>query len=160
MSTAPLPRAIELHAGSAADLNAVGRVMREAFDPAFGEAWSSAQCLGMLALPGVWLTLAVQDASLAGFAMARVVAGDGELLLLAVSPDMRQAGIGAALLRSVIADARDRGGERLHLEVRAGNSAVGLYRAHGFAQVGQRRGYYRGVDGQSHDAHTYALVLA
>lgn len=159
MSTAPLPRFTELRAGSAADLAAVNRVMREAFDPAYGEAWSAAQCLGMLALPGVWLTLAVDDDLLSGFAMARAVAGDGELLLLAVGPERRGAGIGAALLRSVIADARDRRTERLHLEVRAGNSAVCLYRAHGFEQVGQRRGYYRGLAGQSYDAETYALTL-
>ena len=160
MSTAPLPRFTELRAGSATDLAAVNRVMREAFDPAYGEAWSSAQCLGMLALPGVWLTLAVDDDLLTGFAMARVVAGDGELLLLAVSPDLRRCGIGAALLRNVIAGARERAAERLHLEVRAGNSAIGLYRAHGFDQVGQRRGYYRGVSGQAHDAQTYALTLS
>ena len=159
MSTAPFPRLTELRAGAAADLAAVNRVMREAFDPAFGEAWSPAQCLGMLALPGVWLTLAGDGDLLVGFAMARVVAGDGELLLLAVSPEARGRGVGAALLRSIVADARARTAERLHLEVRAGNGAVALYGAHGFAQVGERRGYYRGIDGRAHDAQTYALPL-
>ncbi len=159
MSTAPRQRFVELRVGAATDLVAVNRVMREAFDPVYGEAWSSAQCLGMLALPGVWLTLAVDDDLLTGFAMARVVAGDGELLLLAVQPDSRGDGIGAALLRSVVADARDRAAERLHLEVRAGNDAVTLYCAHGFAQVGQRRAYYRGHTNQTFDAHTYALDL-
>ena len=159
MSTAPLPRITELRVGDAGDLVAVSRVMQAAFDPAYGEAWSSAQCLGMLALPGVWLTLAGQDGVLVGFAMARAIAGDGELLLLAVDPVHRGHGVGGTLLRSIIADARDRGAERLHLEVRAGNDAVALYRAHGFAQVGQRCGYYRGVDGRAHDAQTYALQL-
>jgi ribosomal-protein-alanine N-acetyltransferase len=159
VSTAPAPRVIELRPGSAADLAAVNRVMTEAFDPSFGEAWSSAQCLGMLALPGVWLTLAVDDDMLAGFAMARVVAGDGELLLLAVQPASRRTGIGAALLRAVIADARERAAERLHLEVRAGNSAVALYRAHGFAEVGRRRDYYRGITGRAYDAQTFALPI-
>jgi ribosomal-protein-alanine N-acetyltransferase len=134
--------------------------MMDAFDPKYGEAWSSAQCLGMLALPGVWLTLAYDDhETLVGFAMARVVAGDGELLLLAVRPASRGEGIGAALLRAIVADARDRAGERLHLEVRASNGAVALYRAHGFVQVGQRRDYYRGSTGQAYDAHTFALEL-
>ncbi|WP_326525428.1 GNAT family N-acetyltransferase [Sphingomonas sp.] len=160
MSTAPQPRFVELRAGAATDMAAVAAVMAAAFDPRFGEAWSSSQCLGMLALPGVWLTLARdEDAAVAGFAMARVVAGDAELLLLAVRPPARGRGIGAALLRSVIADARDRDGERLNLEMRAGNSAVALYRAHGFVQVGARRDYYRGSTGERHDAHTYALTL-
>ncbi len=91
--------------------------------------------------------------------MARVVAGDGELLLLAVEPDRRGHGIGGALLRSIIADAREKRAERLHLEMRAGNPALGLYRAHGFTQVGQRRAYYRGLTGEAFDAHTYALTL-
>ncbi|MES2337001.1 MAG: GNAT family N-acetyltransferase [Pseudomonadota bacterium] len=160
MSTQPRARVIDLRAGSATDLAEVNQVMRAAFDPSFGEAWSSAQCLGMMALPGVWLTLASDDRGrLTGFAMARAVAGDGELLLLAVHPASRGNGIGAALLRSVIADARDHAVERLHLEVRAGNAAVALYRAHGFEQVGQRRDYYRGDTGQAYDAQTFALSI-
>lgn len=157
MSTAP--RFTELHAGGPHDLPAVATLMAEAFDPRFGEAWSSAQCMGMLALPGVWLTLAAHDGMLAGFALARVVAGDGELLLLGVRPPARGRGVGTALLRSVIADAAERHAARLHLEVRAGNSAVGLYRTHGFAQVGQRRGYYRGSSGEAFDAQTFALTI-
>lgn len=158
MSTAP--RVIELRPGDAADLPAVVAVMGQAFDPRYGEAWTLNQCLGMLSLGGVWLTLAEQRGVLAGFALARAMAGDGELLLLGVRPALRGRGIGAALLRSVIADAEARDAERLHLEVRAGNDAVHLYRAHGFAKVGERRNYYRGVTGQSFDAHTFSRQLS
>ncbi len=149
----------ELRAGSPADLANVCAVMTAAFDARFGEAWTSSQCLGMLALPGVWLTLAYRDDVLVGFAMARAIAGEGELLLLAVHPDRRGSGIGAVLLRSVITDAQTRGTEQLHLEVRADNSAIRLYRAHGFAKVGERRDYYRGSDGRRHDAHTFARKI-
>ncbi|MBM3926999.1 MAG: GNAT family N-acetyltransferase [Sphingomonadales bacterium] len=158
MSTAP--RLIDLRLGDINDLNSVVHIMNRAFDPRFGEAWSSSQCIGMLALQGVWLTLACEGEALVGFAMGRAVAGDGELLLLAVEPERRGRGIGGTLLRSVIADARDRRAERLHLEMRAGNPALALYRAHGFTQVGQRRAYYRGLTGEAFDAHTYALSLA
>ncbi|WP_294336101.1 GNAT family N-acetyltransferase [uncultured Sphingomonas sp.] len=158
MSTAP--RLVDLRVGDINDLNSVVHIMNRAFDPHFGEAWSSAQCIGMLALQGVWLTLACEGEALVGFAMARAVAGDGELLLLAVEPERRGRGIGGTLLRSVIADARDRRTERLHLEMRAGNPALALYRAHGFTQVGQRRAYYRGLTGEAFDAHTYAMALA
>lgn len=157
MSTAP--RLVELRSGDVNDLAGVVHIMNRAFDPRFGESWSSAQCIGMLALQGVWLTLASEGDALVGFAMARAVAGDGELLLLAVAPEWRGRGIGGTLLRSVIADARDKRAERLHLEMRAGNSALDLYRAHGFTQVGQRRAYYRGLTGEAFDAHTYALPL-
>jgi ribosomal-protein-alanine N-acetyltransferase len=149
----------DLRPGTPADLPAVSDVMAEAFDPLFGEAWTSAQCMGMLSLPGVWLTLAYRDETLVGFALARGIAGEGELLLLAVRPGWRGNGIGAALLRSVIADAGLRGVDRIHLEVRAGNGAVRLYEAHDFEQVGERRQYYRGRDGRLHDAHSYARKI-
>lgn len=158
MSTAP--RFTELRGGGPADLPAVTAIMADAFDPRFGEAWTSTQCMGMLSLPGVWLTLAIHNGALAGFSLARAIVGDGELLLLAVVPAARQLGVGTALLRGVIADAHERGAERLHLEVRAGNDAVRLYRAHGFVQVGERCAYYRGSTGRSFDAHTYARQLA
>lgn len=159
MSSAP--RLTELRTGAAQDLPAVATIMAEAFDPQFGEAWTSAQCMGMLAMPGASLTLALHDGALAGFALARSIAGEAELLLLAVRPLQRGRGIGAALLRSVIAGAQTgpQRIERLHLEVRAGNPAIALYRAHGFEQVGSRRAYYRGSGGQTFDAHTFARMI-
>lgn len=146
----------ELRCGSAIDLPAIGEVMADAFEPRYGEGWTSSQCMGMLSLPGVWLTLAYREGGLVGFALARAIAGDGELLLIAVRPGWRGCGIGATLLRSVIADAGMRAAERLHLEVRSDNRAIGLYLGHGFVKVGERRGYYRGRDGRLYDAHTYA----
>jgi ribosomal-protein-alanine N-acetyltransferase len=152
-------RMVELVAGSAADIAAVERVMADAFDPQFGEAWTRSQCLGILGMPGVWLTLARFDGAVAGFALARAIIDEAELLLIATDPQHRRKGVGTALLRSVIADARGRGVTRLHLEVRAGNAATALYRAQGFAKVGERRQYYRGRTGQAFDAHSYAAAL-
>ncbi len=152
-------RMTELCTGSAADVAAVEKVMGEAFDPRFGEAWTRSQCLGILSMPGVWLTLARVDGETVGFALARAILDEAELLLLATSPQHRRQGIGAALLRSVIAEARGRGVTRIHLEVRAGNGAIELYRTHGFNKTGERRDYYRGRTGHAFDAHSYALAL-
>lgn len=149
----------ELREGGTQDLGEVTRIMQEAFDPRYGEAWTSAQCLGMLALPGVWLVVASFDGHDAGFALARAIGDEAELLLLATRPAARRRGIAGALLRAVIAEARARGVELLHLEVRAGNDAVRLYRREGFEKVGERRNYYRGKMGQAFDAHTYARKL-
>lgn len=157
MSTGVTP--IDLREGSAQDVAAIAAIMQDAFDPRFGEAWTSAQCLGMLSLPGVWLTLAAIDGADAGFALARSVADEAELLLIATHPECRRRGVAGALLRAVTAEARRRGLSRLHLEVRSGNDAVKLYRCEGFEKVGERRDYYRGKMGQLFDAHTYALAL-
>lgn len=152
-------RTILLRSGDARDIVAVDALMQTAFDPSFGEAWTRSQCIGVLAMPGVRLTLAMVDDVAAGFAMTRSVADEAELLLLGVAPDFRRRGVGTALLRSVEADCIANGIATLHLEVRASNTAVRLYVGHGFVKVGERRAYYRSKTGQAHDAHTYSRKL-
>lgn len=148
-------RSILLRAGNARDIAAVEAIMLAGFDPRYGEAWTRNQCLGVMAMPGVRVTLAYVDDEPAGFAMVRSVADEAELLLLAVDPRQRRRGIGTALLRGVIAEAQAGGIADLHLEVRANNEAIALYTAQGFTKVGERRGYYRGKFGDVYDAHTY-----
>lgn len=139
------------------DLDAVMRVMTDSFDPAFGEAWTAPQCAGLLPLPGVWLTLARHpNGSPLGFALSRVVAGEAELLLLAVRNAAQRRGVGALLIERFIADSTARGADRLHLEVRDGNHAITLYKRYGFAEVGRRRNYYSGSAGERFDALTLA----
>ena len=151
---------IELRAGGAADLPVIDTIMQQAFDPRYGEAWTRGQCLGILAMAGVWLTIATIDGAPAGFALARATGSEAELLLLATLPSMRRCGVGGALLRSVLTDARDRDVSAIYLEVRSGNEAIQLYRAMGFNKVGERKGYYRGKNAQLFDAFTYRLSLA
>lgn len=149
-----------LRAGTPNDLGMVDTIMQRAFDPRFGEAWTRGQCLGILAMPGVWLTMAELNGVDAGFAITRAVANEAELLLLACLPDVRRKGVGGALLRSVINDARDRAATKVYLEVRRGNDALALYRNNGFIQVGERRAYYRGPGNQLFDALTFEKRLA
>ncbi|OQW71036.1 MAG: ribosomal-protein-alanine acetyltransferase [Proteobacteria bacterium ST_bin13] len=151
---------ITLRPGMPADIATIDRIMQRAFDPRFGEAWTRGQCLGILAMPGVWLTLAALNGDVAGFALARAIAGEAELLLLACLPEVRRRGVGGALLRSVINDAQDRSATKIYLEVRRGNEALDLYRSSGFLKVGERLAYYRGTSGQLYDALTFERQLA
>ncbi|MEA3001121.1 MAG: [ribosomal protein S18]-alanine N-acetyltransferase [Sphingomonadales bacterium] len=148
--------AVEVEEGGLLDLEAVMNVMRDSFDPAFGEAWTGPQCAGLLPLPGVWLSLARHGAEIVGFALGRVVASEAELLLLAVRRQSQGRGIGRKLLRRFQEVASRKGAEHLHLEVRDGNHAVGLYTTGGFREVGRRKNYYQGRDGQLYDALTLA----
>lgn len=150
---------IALRPGAPADLGTIDLIMQRAFDPRFGEAWTRGQCLGILAMPGVWLTMAELNGVDAGFAMARVAANEAELLLLACVPEVRRRGVGGALLRSVVNDAQDRAATKVYLEVRRGNEALSLYRSTGFLQVGERRAYYRGKGNESFDALTFERRL-
>ena len=146
--------------GSLRDLDAVMAVMNAGFDPCYGEAWTAPQCAGLLPMPGVWLTLALQGEEVVGFAMARIVAREAELLLLAVKGARQGRGVGRSLLDAFVERASARGAERLHLEVRDGNHAVNLYRRAGFTPVGRRRNYYSGRDGQIYDALTLARPVS
>ena len=145
---------ITISEGGMADLEAVMQVMGDSFDPAYGEAWTSAQCAGLMPMPGVWLSLARTGDDVIGFALGRIVLKEAELLLLAVRQDGQRKGIGRMLLDRFILVAASRGADRLHLEVRAGNPAMNLYLKAGFAEVGRRKNYYTGSDGQIYDALT------
>ena len=142
-----------------ADLDSVMKIMGAAFDPKFGEAWTRSQCAGILPMAGVRLVLAQdkEKSEPCGFSLYRTIADDSELLLLAVSPEAQKQGIGRLLLTEFIEQSRNSGATKIHLEVRDGNNAVELYGSTGFKAVGRRRKYYRGRDGETHDALTFVL---
>ncbi len=142
--------------GGILDLDQVMQVMTDSFDPAYGEAWTAPQCAGLIPMPGVWLTLAREGGSPVGFALARVTVREAELLLLAVKRGSQRKGVGRRLLERFVEDARARGAEQLHLEVRDGNKAMRLYESADFREVGRRKNYYTGADGQIYDALTLA----
>jgi len=147
----------QLLQGAADDLDAVMLVMSAAFPAEYGEAWTRSQCAGILPMTGVKLVLAEDGDNVVGFSLYRTIAEDSELLLLAVHPDSRGHGIGRQLLSHFVEDSKKKGANRIHLEVRDGNSAIDLYRAAGFEQVNRRRNYYRGRGGGSFDALTFVL---
>jgi ribosomal-protein-alanine N-acetyltransferase len=145
------------------DLDRIMAVMTVAFDPAFGEAWTRRQVGDALVLPNTFYLLAGPDGQApgpeepaVGFALSRGAAGEEELLLVAVDPRFRGRGIGTALVKRFIDTARERGMEKLFLEMREGNPAERLYCAMGFEAVGRRRQYYRAARNGPLDAITYA----
>lgn len=155
-STAPLGLTIVRASGD--DLDAVMAIMGAAFDRRFGEAWTRAQCGGILPMAGVTLLLARDSESRpVGFSLARRAADEAELLLIAVDPQAGGRGVGGQLIDRFIADHRAAGASHLHLEVRDGNPAVSLYRSRNFAIAGRRTNYYRGTDGELFDALTMVL---
>lgn len=161
MSTVPSDEAVQLVQGRSTDLPAVMTIMTSAFEATFGEAWTRSQCAGILPMTGVSLMLAHDHERQPpiGFSLFRTIAGEAELLLLAVAPDHQRHGIGRLLLDQFVECARASGANRVHLEVRDGNSAVQMYLQAGFKPVGRRSNYYRGSDGRQYDALTLACEL-
>ena len=148
---------VTLRQGGVDDLDAVMEIMSAAFTASFGEAWTRSQCAGILPMAGVALRLASDDhARITGFSLMRSIAGEAELLLIAVAPAAQQRGIGRALVDDFVAEAVAHGAHRLHLEVREGNLAIALYERAGFGPAGRRRAYYHGRGGETRDALTLA----
>jgi ribosomal-protein-alanine N-acetyltransferase len=151
---------VQLATGTTSDLDGVMEVMTTAFESGFGEGWSRSQCAGILPLSGVTLTVARDSAGqIRGFSLQRSVAGESELLLLAVHRSAQRCGIGGRLVDRFIDSSRAAGATRLHLEVRDGNRATAMYEGFGFAPAGRRSDYYRGSDGRLFDAVTMVLDL-
>lgn len=70
-----------------------------------------------------------------------------ELMRIAVTPDYRGKGIAKAIIERMITCAKERGCERMMLEVRESNtSARELYKRCGFCEISIRKGYYDGED--------------
>ena len=150
-----------VEAGCSKDLDAVMTVMDSAFGQRFGEAWTRSQLAGILPMARVALTLARETGgdNAIGFSLVRTAADESELLLIAVLPTHHRRGVGGLLLDDFLNRARNDGVQRVHLEVRDGNPAVGMYENAGFSPVGRRRNYYRAPDGQRFDAITLARQL-
>ena len=89
--------------------------------------------------------------------------GEAQILNLSVVPDARREGLGRALLRWFVEDARRFHADQIFLEVRASNvAAIGLYESEGFAPVARRADYYPGgtADAAREDAIVMRRALA
>lgn len=122
----------------------LARVHAQAFD----HPWSASEIADLMASPGAF-ALVAEDAALAAFILCRAVAGEAEILTLAVEPAARRQGLARALVEAAAGAARIAGGEAMFLEVADDNlAAIGLYEVAGFTRAGLRRGYYdRGPQG-------------
>jgi [ribosomal protein S18]-alanine N-acetyltransferase len=81
--------------------------------------------------------------AISGFLVARRIAGEIEILNLAVRPDARRRGTASELLREAFAWGKSLGATSALLEVRQSNiAALQFYERHGFKAVGQRKQYY------------------
>ncbi|WP_337660984.1 GNAT family N-acetyltransferase [Erythrobacter sp. Alg231-14] len=145
-------------------------VMNQAFDPMFGEAWNHRQVADALTMPNTHAIVVdingnaiEEDISVpneaAGFVLTRHAADEEELLLIAVLPECRGRGLGQKLIDRLLKTSRNRGIERMFLEMRRGNPAIHLYQKLGFEPIGERLKYYTLSDGSRVDAITFGVKL-
>ncbi|MGB7408651.1 MAG: GNAT family N-acetyltransferase [Pontixanthobacter sp.] len=141
------------------DVDRIMMIMECAFDPAWGEAWNRRQISDSMTMPNIYHRVFEAEGRPAGFTLVRSAPGEEELLLIAVAPEFRKAGLARRMLGEVIVDARRRGAEQLFLEMRANNTAIALYQNIGFEPIGRRADYYWTPEGKAIDAITFCLKL-
>lgn len=143
------------------DVGSMALVHAAAF-AATGEApWSAETLERMLRTAGGFADVAERAGAIAGFVIARAMAGESEILTIAVARDRQRSGVGTALLGRAMAGAAQRGAATMFLEVAADNGpAAALYAAAGFREVGRRAGYYARDGSRPVDARVMRAELS
>lgn len=151
---------ISISEGDARHIASIMPIMADAFDPAFGEAWTASQCLSALAIPGSRLMIASSESEVCGFTLSRWVLDSEELLMIGVARSAQRKAVGSMLLSEVVRLAAEGERTQLFLEVRDGNPAHSFYANFGFRPIGRRKQYYKGLNGDRPDAITMTLDIA
>jgi ribosomal-protein-alanine N-acetyltransferase len=140
------PAGLHIEPASTGDAEAVARLHAQGFY----RGWPREEFSAYLADPDRTPAYVACDGRhrIAGFALLRLAADEAELVTIAVDRKWRGKGIGRALLAAAFADLMLSPAQKIFLEVADDNAAaIALYRAHGFAEVGRRSGYYPRPDG-------------
>ena len=143
--------AYQLRRADAADVPAIMELERSIF---VSDAWSERSMLSeVTGQHGYYLVAFDPDdpGTIDGYAglLAPRGGGEGDIQTIAVAPRARRRGLGRALMRALIGEARNRGAREVFLEVRADNpGAQTLYQQLGFEEIGVRPKYYQpdGID--------------
>ena len=115
----------------------------------FSSPWS-ASSLELLTNDGIGVgyvltvpTALGAEPAVAAYGGMLITVDEGQITNVAVHPDHRRKGFGAAIVRTLLRHAKDAKLESVSLEVRASNTAaIELYRAAGFVEAGRRKGFY------------------
>jgi ribosomal-protein-alanine N-acetyltransferase len=110
----------------------------------FSDPWSEVAIGETFGAPGMVSLVALNGDLLQGYVIARAIAGEGEILNLAVAPEVRGRQLGGRLLDAMLERLRQAAVREVFLEVRERNAAARrLYLSRGFEEVGRRGRYYR-----------------
>ena len=127
-----------------ADAAAVTEILRRSPEASQWTEWGFKELLGWR---GVLALVSEDEKRVTGFLIGREVAGEAEILNLAVLVAKRRRGEGAALLKAAMDELRARKVSRVFLEVRESNeAATAFYEKQGFSKTGRRASYYRDPD--------------
>lgn len=135
---------IELRPARRSHAGSIARMSRDLIEQGLGWTWRRARVERALSSSDTLAVIAARGKALLGFAIMTFDRDSAHLMLFAVSPDARRAGIGSRLLAWLETCAIDAGISRITLEVRAtARDARAFYEARGFKPVRLLHGYYQ-----------------
>ncbi len=121
----------------------------------FEDSWTAEMLAEQLKNPLTTVAAQYIGEEVAGYAVGRVAADEGELFRIAVRPEFRRRHIAEKLLAELHEKMRLRGAAKCFLEVRSRNApAIALYEKHGYKKIAVRKNYYK-----DDDAVIYVLEL-
>lgn len=149
---------MQIRVATAADVPAIAAIARGASTAA---QWSREEYDRLFAAgeEGVRREVLVieSDGVIEGFLVGLPLGPEWELENVVVIPERRGQGLGTELVTEFLDQARERGAERVYLEVRQSNEAARtLYEKCGFGETGRRQSYYQDPP---EDALLYAVML-
>lgn len=132
-------------------------ILSSIHDANFEDRWDAAFFSEMLGQSGVYGFIAGEDD---GFILIRSVAGEAEILTIAVRACARRAGLGRLLVQKGAEISAQTGAETLFLEVSVKNTpAKALYESLGFTTAGIRKRYYQTRKNGMEDALVLRVAL-
>lgn len=127
-----------------ADIHVVARIEQQAYPFPWSEG-NFKDCLNS----GYRCEVVEQGGMVIGYSVLASGAGEGHVLNCCIDPAYQGRGIGQALMRRMMAEAKAYGIGTLFLEVRPSNRrAIDLYERLGFQAFGLRRNYYPAGQGR------------
>lgn len=146
---------MKVRSASIADFDAIMDIERSAhFHP-----WPDSVVKRYLEKPDTAFVIEEHE-QVSGYAVITLIAGEAELLMVAVHPSFQGKGAGRMLMDFLLDFLVQEGAEQWFLDVRESNQkAIALYESMGFCQAGVRPNYYPTAQGKE-DALLYCLDLS
>jgi [ribosomal protein S18]-alanine N-acetyltransferase len=136
---------IQIQLATAGDARWIAELSRDEIETGLGWRWQQPSIVNQLRDADTNVIVARVADRRAGFAIMNYIGFEAHLILFAVAPVHRRRGVGAALIRWLIATAEVAGAQMIYVELRKSNrSAHAFYQSLDFKVMEPLPDYYNG----------------
>lgn len=110
----------------------------------FGETLGEEMLLNEMHNPMVWFRVIEKENEIIGYIGGYFYLEDGEILNFLIDEKYQHLGYGSALFNSLLLEAKQKGAQKVTLEVKNNNyKALNFYKKFNFEQISIRKNYYK-----------------